>query len=175
MSRSTLALTGIVCAGFAMASFAQTRDVAQPAAGPPAEVRDLATTVKALEERVARVERRLAARQDQEELGRGLVSFEPFVANLRTENLTRYIRVSLVFAVEDGQEQSAHDALADINPRVKDWLYGHFADKSITGVMGRASQDKLRSEIQAGVNSLFHAAGHPEFVKAVLFDEINVQ
>ncbi|MEZ6033306.1 MAG: flagellar basal body-associated FliL family protein [Planctomycetaceae bacterium] len=178
MSRSVLIPSAIVCLGLAMAAVAQTRDVAQPATGSPGPVAtsaDLATTVKTLEERVAKIERQLAARMKQETLGRGLVPFQTVVANLRDETLTRYVRVDLVLAIEDGQKQAVVDALSDIRPNVKDWLLSHLADKTVSDINGSQNQDKLREEIQAGINLQFKSAGHPQYIKAVLFDEINVQ
>ncbi len=111
----------------------------------------------------------------QEALGRGLVPFPSFVANLRDETLTRYLRVGLVFAIDDGKKQAVNDALSEIRPHIKDWLLSHLADKTISDINGRQNQIKLREEIQAGINLQFKSAGHPEYVKAVLFDEINVQ
>ncbi|MEZ6068212.1 MAG: flagellar basal body-associated FliL family protein [Planctomycetaceae bacterium] len=114
-------------------------------------------------------------RKEQEQLGRGFLAIDPIVANLDESRLSRYIRVSIVLSVEDGQKEPALTALTEINPKIKDWVYGFLSGKTLDDVRGQDNQQKLRVEIQAGINSQLKAAGYPEFAKAVLFDEINVQ
>lgn len=176
MSRSTLIPALIVSLGL---TFAAVANSGQDAAEPPVDSSQGKTPTvadfQALVKRVEKLERQLSARKEQEQLGRGFLAIDPIVANLDEGRLSRYIRVSIVLSVEDGQKQPALTALTEINPKIKDWVYGFLSGKTLDDVRGQDNQQKLRVEIQAGINSQLKSAGYPEFAKAVLFDEINVQ
>jgi len=176
MSRSTLIPALIVCLGLTFAAVANTgQDAAAPVVGTNQDQTPTVADFQSLEQRVTKLERQLSARKAQEQLGRGFLAIDPIVANLDEGRLSRYIRVSIILSIEDGQKQSALTALTEINPKIKDWVYGFLSGKTLEDVRGQDNQQKLRVEIQAGINSQLKSAGYPEFAKAVLFDEINIQ
>ena len=80
-----------------------------------------------------------------------------------------------MLAIEDGQKQLAIDALSQMSPKINDWMNVTLSGKSLEDVRGQENQQKLRTEIQAGINLQFKSGGYPEFVKAVLFDEFAIQ
>ncbi len=176
MSRSTFIPALIVCLGLTFAAVGYTaQDAATLAVKPKQDQAPTVADFQSLVQRVEKLERQLSARKEQEQLGRGFLAIDPIVANLDEGRLTRYIRVSIVLSIEDGQKQSALTALAEIDPKIKDWIYGFLSDKTLDDVRGRDNQQKLRVDIQAGINSQLKSAGYSEFAKAVLFDEINIQ
>jgi len=176
MSRSTLIPTFIVCLGLTFAAVANTgQDAAKPAAGNNQNESPTRSEFQLLEQRVAQLELQLAARRGQEQLGRGFLAIDPIVVNLNEGRLTRYLRVSIILSVEDLQKTIASAALTEIDPTIKDWLYSFLSDKTLDDIRGQDNQQKLRVEIQAGINSQLKSAGYPEYAKAVLFNEINVQ
>lgn len=176
MFRSSLIPGVIVCLGLAYGAVANTgQDTVESAAVAHQDESTLAADFKSLEQRVAKLERQLAARKEQEQLGRGFLAIDPIVANLDEGRLSRYIRVSAVLVVEDGEKQLALEALSQVNPKVKDWMYDLLSAKTLDDIRGQEGQRKLRIEIQTGINLQLKSAGYPEFAKAVLFDEINVQ
>ena len=176
MSRSSLIPAVIVCLGLAYGAVANTgKEPAGVAAVAQQNEAPCAADFKSLEQRVAKIEQQLAARNEQEQLGRGFLAIDSIVANLDEGRLSRYLRVSAVLAVEDGKKQDAKEALSQINPKVRDWMYDFLSDKGLDDIRGKENQQKLRNEIQTGINLQFKSAGYPEFAKAVLFNEINVQ
>lgn len=176
MSRSTLIPAIIVCLGLTFAAVANTtQDAAAPAVDSHQGKAPTAADFQALVQRVEKLERQLSARKEQEQLGRGFLAIEPIVANLDEGRLSRYIRIVPVLAIEDGQKQLAADALSQISPKINDWLNATLSGKSLEDVRGQDNQQKLRTEIQAGINLQFKSGGYPEFAKAVLFDEFIVQ
>ena len=176
MTRSTLIPALIVCLGLTFAGVANTvQEAALPADDFKQDKAATAADFQALVQRVEKLERQLSARKEQEQLGRGFLAIDPIIANLDDGRLSKYIRVSIVLSIEDGQKQSALAALTEINPKIKDWCNSFLSGKTLEDIRGKDNQQKLRVEIQAGINSQLKSAGYPEFAKAVLFDEINVQ
>ena len=176
MLRSTLVPALIVCLGLTIAAIASTtQDAATSGTDPDRTKAPTAADFQALVLRVEKLERQLSDRKEQEQLGRGFLAIEPVVVNLDESRLTRYIRIVPVLAIEDGQKQLALDALSQMNPKINDWMNATLSGKSLEDVRGQDNQQKLRTEIQAGINLQFKSGGYPEFAKAVLFDEFIIQ
>lgn len=76
---------------------------------------------------------------------------------------------------EDGGTQQVREAAASHGPNINDWLYACLGDKTLEDIGGNDNNMKLKAEIQAGLNSLFTAAGLPELITGVLLNEISVQ
>ncbi len=85
MTRFAIVSAAVVCAGLALTAFAHTQEAGTVSEGARSEPvqKELADVLEELERRITRIEQQLAARSEQESLGRGLVAFGPVVANLK--------------------------------------------------------------------------------------------
>ena len=175
MSRPTVLLTGVLAFTAAAAVFSQTDGAQVAELAPGADAKILAEIVAELEKRVAALEERVGGQVASKSQRQALVPFESVVVNLKEENLTRYIRVSLLLGVDSDNKVAAEKAVTQLAPYLKDWLLDHLADKTISDLSDGKGQQELRQEIRAGINAQFSKHGQPEYLRQVLFDEYTIQ
>jgi flagellar basal body-associated protein FliL len=103
-------------------------------------------------------------------------AFLPFgniVVNLAEENLTRYLRVTLILQVDPAHEEAVKRALDRNKTILKNWLIGYLSDKELDEVRGAVGVNKARREIQDQFNRLLFPDGN-DLIQDILFEEFTV-
>lgn len=166
--KSSVLISGVlVCLGLSFVAINQK--------GEASEEAGLLARITALEERLAKVELNLANRTERRAHSSGLIVLEPIVTNLKSEDLTRYVRVGVALETRDGEKQEVLEAIEGVRPKVNSWLLGYLADKTVADVRGLSSHDELRQGIKDGLNSVLNSEGATELITGVYFDDISVQ
>lgn len=175
MSRSALTSAALLFVGFALGMVAHTWQPVATAGISDEDYRLLGQLLQTYEQRLSAIEHRLNQPENPDTTVRGLIPLEPIATNLKSERLDRYIKLSIVLAVEDNQRDVAGRGVADVEPLIRDWLLSHLADMTVNEISGRESQLQLRQDIQAAVNDALQEAGYADFVTAALLADVSVQ
>lgn len=175
MSRSAIISVALLCAGFALGTVAQSWQPVASAALGHEDHKLLASIVQDFNRRLSNMERELREQRESRTYVRGLVPLDPVLANLKSDQLNRHIRVSIVLTVDDVMSIDAAMAMSAVDPLIRDWLLGYLSDKAASDIEGKENLETLRQQIQAGINLILEEADYPPFVKSVLLTEITVQ
>ena len=115
---------------------------------------------------------------EEEKLQQGpklaFIPFDSAVVNVNEANLARFLRVKLIFVVDEAQEIQITELIQKNKAILKNWLIGHLSDKNMLDVTGAAGIHRTRREILDQFNTLLFPDGS-EKIRDILFEEFNVQ
>lgn len=100
--------------------------------------------------------------------------FDDVVVNIGEEKMSRYLRVKLMVAVEDGDARDVAELLAKQKAFLKSWLICYLSDQSPQEVTRRAGVNRIRREICDQFNLMLFPDSEGKIVD-ILFDMFVVQ
>ena len=109
-----------------------------------------------------------AAAENEKEGTGGIVSLEPFIANLADDGGRRYLKAT--FQIDFGKS-NVPSAMTARLPQVRDLLLTLFTSKTFDEIRTPEGKQQLREEIIARINQVLDR----DLVKAVYFTEFIVQ
>ncbi|MBN9120793.1 MAG: flagellar basal body-associated FliL family protein [Planctomycetes bacterium] len=130
---------------------------------------DLATRVRDLEERLARVEKQLTVPPAD------VIRFGDVVVNLNDDRNQRYIRIVVAFKVEEASHRELSARVLARKAELKTWMITYLADKSIKDVSGSAGINRVRDDMRQGLGKILQQNRKENPIKEVLFEEYVVQ
>ncbi len=96
------------------------------------------------------------------------------VQNLKDNNLTRFLSVSISLVVAEESQADIEKDLEHKRVEMKNWLIGQIADKTLDEVSGKEGQNRLRREIRDQFNSIMFPDGQDRIFD-IYFREFAVQ
>jgi len=101
------------------------------------------------------------------------VEFKTVTVNLDTENLARYLRVTLALAIEDTDGKDAvRDTIERNIPELESRLRVYLAGKTLDDVRGKENQNRIISEIYDMFNGYLWPSAKPMISHVLLRDFI---
>ncbi len=147
------------------AAFAPTTAQEQP----PEENAALREKVRELEQRLARVEKQLAAPADD------TIRFGDVVVNIKDERHQRYLRIVVAFQVDPANHRELSALVVKKKAELKTWLITYLADQSTKDVSGSAGISRLREDMKRALGKILQQDRKENPIKDVLFEEYVVQ
>jgi flagellar basal body-associated protein FliL len=151
----------------ALVAFSTVPGPAQPQV-PPQEP-DLALRVRELEERLARVEKQLAAPPSD------TIRLGDVAVNLKDDRLQRYLRLVVTLRVDESAHRELSALVVNKKAELKTWLITYLSDQGIKDVSGSVNVTRHRDEMRRELGKILQQNRKENPVKEVLFEEYIVQ